>query len=227
VKILIAGASGGIGKFLAEKYAKDHQVYGTYASREPESELEYDMAKVDFRQESQVRDWVAQRCDAGNKIVFIYSVGTNYNSMIHKAESDKWKDVIDINLVGVQHSLKHLLPIMRGSQFGRIVLLSSVVPQIGVPGTSAYAASKAGLWGFCKVVAKENARHGITINTLNLGYFDIGMIQDVPAQMLEKIIADIPMGHLGNPENIYSAVNFIISADYFTGSQINLNGGLI
>lgn len=161
MKILIAGASGGIGKFLAEKYVKDHQVYGTYASREPETELEYDMAKVDFRREGQVQDWIAQCCGSGDKIVFVYCVGVNYNSMLHKAEPDKWKDVIDINLVGAQHSLKHLLPIMRCSQFGRIVLLSSVVPQIGVPGTSAYAASKSGLWGFARLWRKKMPGMGL------------------------------------------------------------------
>jgi len=122
--------------------------------------------------------------------------------------------------------LRHVLPIMREKRFGRIVLLSSVVPQIGIPGTSAYAASKAALWGLSKAVAKENARYGIAINTINLGYFDIGMIQDVPPEMLDRIVKGIPMGKIGDPKNILRAVEFILLADYLTGSEIDLNGGI-
>ena len=115
---------------------------------------------------------------------------------------------------------------MRKKRYGRIILFSSVVPQIGVPGTSAYSASKAGLWGLTKTVAIENATYGITINTVNLGYFNIGMIKDVPTELLNKIIISIPMEKLGDPINILKTVEYLISTDYITGSQINLNGGL-
>ena len=146
--------------------------------------------------------------------------------MMHKSDAQHWQDVIDSNLLGVQHLLRHLLPLMRSSRFGRIILLSSVVPQVGVPGTSAYSASKAALWGLSRAVAIENATLGITINTINLGYFDIGMIKDVPPEKLDKIVQSVPVGKLGDPLNILRAVEFLISADYITGSQIDLNGGL-
>jgi len=226
LKILIAGASGGIGKYLAEQLCNKHEVFGTYKSRSPSGECSYRMARVDVTKEADVLNWVEKVCCPEDDIALIYCVGVNYNCMMHKSDSERWKDVIESNLIGVQHMLRHVLPIMREKHYGRIVLLSSVVPQIGVPGTSAYAASKAALWGLCKAVAKENSKYGITINTINLGYFDIGMIQDVPQELLKKIIQGIPKGKLGDPVNILKAVEFILGSDYLTGTGIDLNGGL-
>lgn len=226
MKILIAGASGGIGKYLAEQLCEKHVVFGSYNSRKPESRVSYHMEKVDVSSESDVETWVNNSVTENDDLVLIYCVGVNYNCMMHKSDSDKWKEVINANLIGVQHILRHILPIMRKRGFGKVILLSSVVPQMGVPGTSAYAASKAALWGLSKAVAKENARYGVTINTINLGYFDIGMIQDVPKEMLEQIVQSIPMGNLGNPDNILQTVEYLLTVDYMTGSQIDLNGGL-
>lgn len=226
MKILIAGASGGIGKYLAEHLSTKHIVYGTYNTRKPDVDLDYHMNKVDVTNESDVARWVSTSTTDSDELVLIYCVGVNYNCMIHKSDAEKWRKVIESNLFGVQHFLRHLLPKMRAKCFGRIVLLSSVVPQIGVPGTSAYAASKSALWGLSKTVAKEIASSGITINTVNLGYFDIGMIHEVPPDILEEIVDSIPMRRLGNPENILNAVEFILSTDYLTGTGIDLNGGL-
>lgn len=227
MKILIAGASGGIGKYLAGFLSEDNQVFGTYKTRPLEISASYSMQRVDIRCEEQVAEWIHSHCTEIDELVLIYCVGVNYNRMMHKGDAGNWKNVIDSNLIGVYHVLRHLLPIMRNRKFGRIILLSSVVPQIGIPGTSAYSASKAALWGLSKAVAKENAAYGITINTINLGYFDIGMIHDVPPEILDKIIQGIPMGRLGDPVNILRAVEFLISADYISGSQIDLNGGLL
>lgn len=226
MKILTAGASGGIGGYLATQLSEKYEVIGTYNSRQPKNDLQYHMSKVDITDEHEVASWIDQVCSAEDELTLIYCVGANYNCMMHKTDSSHWKNVIESNLIGVQHLLRHLLPLMRQRKFGRIVLLSSVVPQMGVPGTSAYAASKAALWGLSKAVAKENANHGITINTINLGYFDIGMIKDVPSEMLNQIISTIPMARLGHPDNILKTVEYILSADYLTGSQIDLNGGL-
>ncbi len=226
MKILIAGASGGIGKYLAEQLSKKHDVFGTYNTRKPDADVGYHMAKVDVTNESDVTNWVSASAIENDELALIYCVGVNYNCMMHKSDADKWREVIESNLFGVQHILRHLLPIMRAKRFGRIVLLSSVVPQIGVPGTSAYAASKSALWGLSKAVATENATYGITINTINLGYFDIGMIQDVPPEMLKEIVQGISMGRLGAPEDILRSVEFILATEYLTGTGINLNGGI-
>jgi len=227
LKILIAGASGGIGKYLAEQFSeKGFEVFGTYNSHPPKQNLKYKMDKVDVTKESEIEEWINNVANCSDELSFIYCVGLNYNCITHKAETDKWLEVINTNLIGAQLSLKHILPLMRNKRYGRIILFSSVVPQIGVPGTSAYSSSKAGLWGLTKTVAIENATYGITINTVNLGYFDIGMIKDVPTDLLNKIINSIPIGKLGDPVNILKTVEYLIATDYITGSQINLNGGL-
>ena len=226
MRILIAGASGGIGKYLAELMSEEHEVFGTYNSRQPDDGLNYKMTKVDITCEQEAADWIDQVCSAQDELVLVYCVGVNYNCMMHKSDASLWKEVIESNLIGVQHVLRHILPLMREKGFGRIILLSSVVPQIGVPGASAYAASKAALWGLSKAVARENAAYGITINTINLGYFDIGMIKDVPSEMLGQIISSIPMSRLGHPDNILKTVKYLLSVDYITGSSIDINGGL-
>jgi len=227
LKILIAGASGGIGKYLAEQFSeKGFEVFGTYNSHPPKQNLKYKMDKVDVTKEPEIEEWINNVANCSDELSFIYCVGLNYNCITHKAETDKWLEVINTNLIGAQLSLKHILPLMRNKRYGRIILFSSVVPQIGVPGTSAYSSSKAGLWGLTKTVAIENATYGITINTVNLGYFDIGMIKDVPTDLLNKIINSIPIGRLGDPVNILKTVEYLIATDYITGSQINLNGGL-
>lgn len=227
MKIFIAGASGGIGSYLAEMLSTQHQVYGSYNNRPPSVTTKHFMTKVDINSQDEVTTWVSSNCNEDDKLALIYCIGVNYNSMIHKSESEKWQKVIETNLYGVQAILKEILPLMRKRRFGRIILFSSVVPQKGVLGTSAYAASKSALWGLSKAVAKENATHGITVNTINLGYFDIGMIQDVPSEMLNKIIEEIPMQRLGDPINILYTVEYLLAADYITGSCIDVNGGLV
>jgi acetoacetyl-CoA reductase/3-oxoacyl-[acyl-carrier protein] reductase len=119
-----------------------------------------------------------------------------------------------------------LLPKMREQNFGRIINFASIVAQSGIPGTSAYAASKAGLWGMTKAIAVENATKGITINNLNLGYFDIGMIQDVPVEMQEVIKSKIPGKQFGNPDDIFKVVKYLSAAAYITGTSVDVNGGL-
>jgi len=227
MQILIAGASRGIGKYLAERLTSvRHKVSGTYNGTETEGNTAYSLNKVDIRDEEQVFRWIASAAKEADKLVLINCAGINYNSMLHKSDTEAWTKVIDTNLKAAYILMKHILPLMRDKQFGRVIHFSSVVPQIGVPGTSAYSASKAALWGLARATAMENAKYGITVNTVNLGYFDIGMIQEVPSEVLAEIIDRIPMARLGDPSNILNAVKFLIDSDYITGSQINLNGGL-
>ncbi len=225
--ILITGASRGIGKFLMQKFSeKGEQVQGTYFSTSPgESHMDV-FSKVDISNYSEVSEWVNRVCGPNEKIILLNCAGGNYNATAHKADIKKWTEVIGINLTGTFNVIKSVLPLMREKGFGRIINFSSIVAQKGIPGTSAYAASKAGLWGLTKSIAAENARKGITINNLNLGYFDIGMITEVPQEMLAFIKKEIPTGELGNPDNIFNAVNFLIESDYINGTSINMNAGL-
>jgi acetoacetyl-CoA reductase/3-oxoacyl-[acyl-carrier protein] reductase len=116
---------------------------------------------------------------------------------------------------------------MREQAFGRIINLSSVVAQTGVLGTSAYAASKAGINGMIKSIALENASKNITINNINLGYFKVGMINTVPQEIQEQIKNKIALKEFGDPKNIYNTIEYIRDTPYLTGSCIDLNGGLV
>lgn len=225
--ILITGASKGIGKYLMTKFQElGETVYGTYNTTSPDNQNIKFLSKVDITNYQEVKAWVDQKTEGQENITLLNCAGSNYNSFAHKSDIDKWQKVIDINLTGSFNVIHATLPIMREQNFGRIVNFSSIVAQKGIPGTSAYAASKAALWGMSKSIAVENAKKGITINNLNLGYFNIGMITEVPEEFLAVIKKGIPTGELGNPENIFNAVNFLINSDYTTGTSMDINAGL-
>jgi NAD(P)-dependent dehydrogenase (short-subunit alcohol dehydrogenase family) len=225
--IIITGASRGIGNYLMGKFiAEEQKVIGFYNNTVPQNHTD-NFYKVDISNENEIKSFISKEMNNLERIILINCAGTNYNSFAHKADTASWINVININLIGTFLIIKNLLTLMRDQEYGRIINLSSVVAQKGVPGTSAYAASKSALWGLTKSIAAENAKKGITINNLNLGYHDIGMIKEVPEKYHEKIKESIPMGIFGNPENIFSAVKFIIASDYTTGASIDVSGGLV
>jgi len=225
--ILITGASRGIGHFFMERFIEQGEtVFGTYNHTIPDEKYAKNLSKVDISVYAEVQNWIAQLPKASLKIVLLNCAGVNYNAFAHKADPAKWANVINTNLIGTFNVINATLPVMRDQNYGRIINFSSVVAQMGIPGTSAYAASKSALWGMTKSIAVENAKKGITINNLNLGYFNIGMIGDVPDEFQGVIKSKIPTGDFGNPENIWNAVQFIIKSDYLNGSGIDINAAL-
>jgi NAD(P)-dependent dehydrogenase (short-subunit alcohol dehydrogenase family) len=225
---IITGASRGIGKFLFEKFLADGEiVFGTYYHTPPPNPQHGSMRRVDVSDCRQVNDWIDGIRPQLHHVVLINCAGTNYNAVGHKSDMAKWAEVIQVNLIGTFHVIGALLPLMRDQNWGRIVNFASVVAQMGVPGTSAYSASKSGLWGLSRALAAENAKKGITINSLNLGYFDIGMITEVPAEYQQVVKSKIPTGQFGNPENIYRAVKFIVANDYMNGTSLDISAGLV
>ena len=224
--ILISGASGGVGHFLMQKFIDEGiDVIGLYNNSVPTEHLEL-MHKTDISSVEEVKNFVTDNNEKFSRIILLNCAGGNYNAFAHKADPVKWAQLISVNLAGTFNIINALLPKMREENFGRIINFSSIVAQVGIGGTSAYAASKSGLWGMTKAIAVENASKGITINNLNLGYFDIGMIKDVPTEMQEQIKNKIPGKKFGNPDDIYKAVKYLIDAEYITGSSIDINGGL-
>jgi len=224
--ILITGASRGIGKYLFDKFFNNEFVYGTYNTTPPETDKADYYKKMDISNCKDVDDWVYSIASREEKTL-INCAGINYNSMAHKADVNEWAKVIEVNLIGAFNVIRAVLPMMRNMGFGRIINLSSVVSKMGVPGTSAYAASKAGLSGLIKSIAMENAKYNITINNIRLGYFDIGMISDVPEKMLDTIKNNIPSRSLGDPCDIFDLINSIRKMKYMTGADIDLNGGIL
>jgi acetoacetyl-CoA reductase/3-oxoacyl-[acyl-carrier protein] reductase len=196
-----------------------------YKSTEPASGRG-EQLRLDISKEEEVNGFFQDYKDKLNNLILINAAGISYNSLAHKADISLWKEVIDTNLVGLFNLVRLVLPIMRNDNYGRIINLSSVVAQQGVAGTTAYAASKAALWGLCRSLAVENGNKGITANNINLGYFDIGMIEQVPEKIKDDIIKKIPVKRLGTPEEIFFTVEYIIDTAYLNGTSIDLNGGL-
>ena len=208
---IIIGASGGIGSKRFKHYSKTEGVIGTYYMNGEESEFMY---CVDISIPTEVAVFAEQVDLHDGKICLINCAGITYGSFAHKADIWNWGRLIEINLTGTFNVIRSFLPFMREQNYGRIINMGSIVAQKGVAGTSAYAASKAGLWGMTKAIAVENKPHNITINTLNLGYMNAGMADGME---VEK----------GGIHNIINAIDFLVGSDFVTGTSIDINGGLI
>jgi NAD(P)-dependent dehydrogenase (short-subunit alcohol dehydrogenase family) len=208
---IIIGASGGIGSKLFYHYIPLEAVIGTFFTNGEDSEYMWTLNVADYKDV----EYFANEIDLyDEKICLINCSGINYDAMAHKANPIDWADVIDTNLVGAFYVIEAFLPFMREKKYGRIINMGSVVAQKGVAGTSAYAASKAGLWGMTKAIAAENKDNGVTINTLNLGYMDAGMASDM----------DVTKGDI---QNVINAIDFLVASPFVTGAAIDINGGLI
>ena len=226
--IVITGASGGLGIYLVEQLGKDYKIIGTYNTHKPASnDRVVAYYQVDVRDIGSVERFTAAVAGKLQRIVLINLAGISLDGMGHKMSDAVWNRVVDTNLKGTFLMCRAMLPFMREQKWGRIINLSSIVGQMGVPGTVAYSASKSGLFGLTRTLAAENATKNITVNTLALGYFDIGMISVIKPEIQEQIKARIPMRRLGDPRNVELAVRFLIESDYITGSIININGGLL
>ncbi len=168
------------------------------------------------------------RQDLGGPIdVLVNNAGITRDGTLQRMDRENWQAVLDTNLGGCYNTAHLLFGDMRDQQFGRIVNIGSVNGQAGQYGQVNYAAAKSGIHGFTKALALEGARHGITVNAIAPGYVDTDMVAEVPQKVLDKIIAQIPVGRLGTAEDIARAVVFLVSenADFITGSTLSINGG--
>jgi acetoacetyl-CoA reductase/3-oxoacyl-[acyl-carrier protein] reductase len=226
--IIITGITGGIGNYLFNAYAKKgEKVIGTYHLSKPEGAQYKHCLPLDISDNAQVESFMQKIKAELKEVTLINCAGISYNSFAHKSDAEEWTKVINVNLTGTFYLIRSVLPLMREQKFGRIINLSSIVAQTGVMGTSAYAASKAGINGMIKSIALENAQNSITINNINLGYFKVGMINTVPKELQEQIKSRIAFNEFGDPEELLKTIEYIRSNSYLTGSHIDLNGGLV
>jgi NAD(P)-dependent dehydrogenase (short-subunit alcohol dehydrogenase family) len=225
--VIITGITGGIGNFLFHQFsATGEQVAGTYHLSKPEGKLFEHTHALDITDFSQTEQFI-QSLKGAQQITLVNCAGVSANAFAHKSDPGEWAQVVNVNLTGTYNMIRAALPVMREQNFGRIINLSSIVAQTGVMGTSAYAASKAGLNGMIKSIALENAQKGITINNINLGYFSVGMINTVPKEVQDKIKEKIAVKEFGDPQNIFSTIQYIRNTPYLNGSCLDLNGGLV
>ena len=163
----------------------------------------------------------------GGVDVLVNNAGITRDTTMRKMSYEQWQAVLRINLDGVFNVTRQLLPGMLERGWGRIVNISSINGQKGQIGQTNYAAAKAGMHGFTKSLALEVARKGITVNTVSPGYIATEMVMAVREDIRQQIIAQIPVGRLGQPEEIAAAVAYLVSdeAGFVTGSNLSINGG--
>ncbi|MFO7854508.1 MAG: acetoacetyl-CoA reductase [Paracoccaceae bacterium] len=174
------------------------------------------------------KDGIARiEADLGPVDILVNNAGITRDAPFHKMDPQQWKDVIDTNLTGVFNMTHNVWPGMRERKFGRVVTISSINGQKGQFAQANYSASKAGDIGFTRALAQEGARAGITVNVVAPGYIATDMVMAVPEKVREQIIGQIPVGRLGEPEEIARCVRFLTSDDagFITGSVISANGG--
>jgi len=165
--------------------------------------------------------------DLGPVDVLVNNAGITRDAMFHKLTPQQWREVVDTNLNGIFNMSHQVWPGMRERKFGRIITISSINGQKGQVGQANYAAAKAGEIGFTKALALEGARFGVTVNVICPGYIATEMVMAVPEKVRESIIAQIPVGRLGEPEEVARSVLFLASdeAGFITGSTLTANGG--
>jgi acetoacetyl-CoA reductase len=159
--------------------------------------------------------------------VLVNNAGITRDATMHRMSYEQWSAVIRTNLDSCFNMSRSVIEGMRSRGFGRIVNISSINGQAGQIGQTNYSAAKAGLQGFTKALAQEGASRGVTVNAIAPGYVETDMVRAVPANVLEQIIARIPVGRLGKPEEIARAVLFLVADDagFVTGSTLSVNGG--
>ena len=230
---LVTGGSRGIGAAISKELKeKGYAVAATYAGN--------DEAAAAFTAETGIKTYkwnvadydsskagIAQvEADLGPVEVIVANAGITRDAPFHKMTPEQWKEVIDTNLTGVFNTIHPIWPGMRERKFGRIVVISSINGQKGQFAQVNYAATKAGDLGIVKSLAQEGARANINVNAICPGYIGTDMVMAVPEKVRESIIAQIPAGRLGEPEEIARAVSFLVSDDagFINGSTISANG---
>jgi len=159
--------------------------------------------------------------------ILVNNAGITRDTTFQRMNAEQWHEVLNTNLNSCFNVTRPVIEGMRARRWGRIVQIASVNGQKGQYGQANYAASKAGMHGFTISLALENARFGITVNTVSPGYIATDLVMAVPEEVLQKIIAQIPTGRLGTPEEIAYAVGFFIpeEAAWITGANLSANGG--
>ena len=237
---LVTGGSRGIGRACAERLAKDgFEVYLTYVSRPEEAEKvvaaisenggEAKAFHLDASNREAVVGFFAEEIkDKVQLEVLVNNAGITKDGLLIRMKDEDWDRVIQVNLTGAFACLREAAKIMVKQRRGRIVNIASVVGQMGNAGQANYVAAKAGLIGLTKSAARELAGRSITVNAVTPGFIQTDMTAALPEAIVAKMLESIPLGRLGGPEDIASAVSFLAGpgAGYVTGQVLAVNGGM-
>lgn len=235
---LVTGGTGGIGSAICKKLSNmGCLVITTYRNEEKAKNWQEDMRQsgyepliyncdvADFEACQNMVSLIEQ--DYGPINILVNNAGITKDSTFKKMNLQQWRDVINCNLDSVFNVTRCVIESMLDRGYGRVINISSINAQKGQFGQTNYSAAKAGMHGFTKALAQEVARKGITVNTISPGYIATDMVMAVPEDVRNTIISQIPVGRLGQPEEIAHIVEFLVSdtSAFITGSNIAANGG--
>ena len=238
--ILVTGGSRGIGRGICLAFAHaDNHIFFNYSSAgEAAAQTEKLVAEaggsatgvqVNVASEKEVSGFVARALDETGRIdVLVNNAGITRDGLLVRMKESDWEDVLNINLKGTFLCIKAVTKPMMKQRYGRIINVSSVVGVSGNPGQANYVASKAGIIGLTKGVAKELASRNITANVVAPGYIETDMTADLPDKAKDAMVSQIPLGRPGTAEDIAAAVVFLASdkAAYITGQTLHVSGGM-
>lgn len=238
---LVTGGNGGIGTEICKQLsAAGYTVVSTCVDAEKENIVSWqqDLEKQGYKVgwvECNVADFNAcavtaeeVQAEYGPVDVLVNAAGITRDGFLHKADLEDWEAVITVNLNSIFNMTRQLISGMRERGFGRIVSISSVNGQTGQFGQTNYSAAKAGIHGFMMALAKEGARKGVTANSVSPGYVDTPMTAAIPEEVRAGIVAQVPAGRMGKPEEIARVVLFLVAeeSEYINGANIPVNGAL-
>ena len=236
---VVTGASRGIGRAIALKLAGEGAAVVVTATTIESAQRTADeiaaaggkalALKVDVSQSAQVEGLIKEAVAAFGRLdILVNNAGITKDGLLMRMKESDWDAVIDVNLKGAFNCTREASKIMSKARYGRIVNVSSVVGEMGNPGQANYCASKAGMIGLTKSVAKELARRNVTVNAVTPGFIETDMTAELTEKAKEALIEQIPMARLGSGEDIACAVLFLVSegATYITGHVLSVNGGM-
>ena len=230
----VTGGTRGIGRAICERLKADGlQVAAGYSGNDAAAEacareLGVMVVKGNVGNFADCKAAVdAVTAQLGPIDILVNNAGITRDGVFHRMTSEQWSEVIRVNMDSLFNMTRQVIEGMREREWGRIINISSINGQKGQIGQTNYSAAKAGVIGFTKALALENAKKGVTVNCVAPGYIDTEMVQAVPAKVLESIIGQIPAGRLGSGEEIADTVSFLAGerAAYITGTTLSLNGG--
>lgn len=234
--VVVTGASRGIGKAIALAFAVEGATVACIATTQQGASAVAEEIGGDARgyacdvSNTEIVEEVFNRIQSelGTPAVLVNNAGITRDTLLMRMKDDDWDRVIDVNLKGTFLCIRAVTRAMMKARYGRIVNLSSVIGQTGAAGQSNYAASKAGVIGLTKSVAKELGSRGITCNAIAPGFIETDMTEDLSAEMRETVVKTAPAGRLGTADDIVGAVLFLASegASYITGQTLTVDGGL-
>ena len=234
---LVTGGSRGIGRAICQHlldqgaavaagYSRDHDAAQELATSAPDR-VTVHQGNIGLVADCQrvVAEVMEQH---GHVDILVNNAGITSDRTVRKMASDDWDRVITVNLNGAFYMSRAVLQPMIDAGYGRIVNISSVIGETGNIGQANYAAAKSGLFGLTKTLALETARRGITVNCVAPGFIATEMLADVPEDALATVVGQIPVGRLGEPEDVARVVEFLVDRDagYITGTVVSVNGGL-